>query len=664
MSEFLGIQKFGSLTTQDGKRISFKDMDTNTDGIVSKDEYNAALEAFKVSLADLETVDTDGDLNISEDEFSSWEQKIELQDVVNEYTSQINSDFPEKSDEIGKVLESLIDDFASSFTGDIADIKEEFRKVVEEKLEELKSESETQESETQESGSIVDDVIETLLDDMKDNIVGMGTSATLSVMRQGLAAEAEKFIADYTGDNLKADLMKYLAATLYTSDSERLSEEIESYNNDLALALKAGGESGLLIAQSAAETLLKAAINKGIDIELNGQELSNSADIEKAVAEFTDISELNNAIQNIINGLNTITAQASQPAPAAANSPLTNVQGSDFRVSVDSLGDIPGYSENKRITIKKQGKDGAIDDAVEYLKDNLLLAVKNQIRANLEAKGVDFADVEDVIDNIFTETAWESAKECVDGKRKILKRRTSSWFNVQELVDNFVFKFNNKIDATIYEMNKSQTDMDLQDVDIDELFKEDPSMQQIVESGSTIRVRKRNYIRTAENLINRTHDKMYEKAEQMCAANGIKFDKNVFEGIFERSKGKTVFSNFTGRGNAHRYVYRQFGLMEINPKEIISEFMENFKTNYSNWVNITKANTAPESDMPPETSAAPEDNVQPEDDVPPETASAPEGDVPPEDDVPPETSAVSEDDVPPEGDASPEKPDELEEPEV
>ena len=40
-----GLNNFGSLTTQNGKRLTFKDFDLNRDGQISEEEFNTVLKA-------------------------------------------------------------------------------------------------------------------------------------------------------------------------------------------------------------------------------------------------------------------------------------------------------------------------------------------------------------------------------------------------------------------------------------------------------------------------------------------------------------------------------------------------------------------------------------------------------------------------------------------
>lgn len=76
MSGFSGINQFGSLTTQSGQRLTFKDFDKDGDGKITQEEYDTVMNEMKLDSVELSSVDKNGDKEISEDEFAQWEQKL------------------------------------------------------------------------------------------------------------------------------------------------------------------------------------------------------------------------------------------------------------------------------------------------------------------------------------------------------------------------------------------------------------------------------------------------------------------------------------------------------------------------------------------------------------------------------------------------------------
>ena len=76
MSGFSGINQFGSLTTQSGQRLTFKDFDKDGDGTITQDEYDTVMKEMKLDAVELSGVDKNGDKVVSEDEFAEWNKKL------------------------------------------------------------------------------------------------------------------------------------------------------------------------------------------------------------------------------------------------------------------------------------------------------------------------------------------------------------------------------------------------------------------------------------------------------------------------------------------------------------------------------------------------------------------------------------------------------------
>ena len=72
MSGFDGINSFGSLTTQNGVKLKFKDFDADGDGKITKEEYDKVLKDMNLDTVDLSTNDKNKDNVLSEEEFALW----------------------------------------------------------------------------------------------------------------------------------------------------------------------------------------------------------------------------------------------------------------------------------------------------------------------------------------------------------------------------------------------------------------------------------------------------------------------------------------------------------------------------------------------------------------------------------------------------------------
>ena len=71
--------RFGNLTTQSGQQIKFENFDKNNDGTITEEQYNAALKEYGLDSVELSNVDTNGDKQVSNEEFQVWEQKIKME---------------------------------------------------------------------------------------------------------------------------------------------------------------------------------------------------------------------------------------------------------------------------------------------------------------------------------------------------------------------------------------------------------------------------------------------------------------------------------------------------------------------------------------------------------------------------------------------------------
>ena len=130
MSGFNGINNFGSLTTASGQRLTFKDFDVNSDGKVTKEEYDKVLKEMDLDTVDLSTNDKNKDNVLSEDEFATWEQKIAMQDAVNAMAGQIAQDFAGNASgltSITSALKDYIETFSANYKGDAANMAEAFK---------------------------------------------------------------------------------------------------------------------------------------------------------------------------------------------------------------------------------------------------------------------------------------------------------------------------------------------------------------------------------------------------------------------------------------------------------------------------------------------------------------------------------------------------------
>lgn len=160
MSGFSGINQFGSLTTQSGQRLTFKDFDKDGDGKITQEEYDTVMNEMKLDSVELSSVDKNGDKEISEDEFAQWEQKTQMQTAVNDMAGTISKDFAGKTQYLAEVttaLKEYIEEFAASYTGDISGMAEAFKAALPAKYEEIKSNAVSNDPDTVKS-NVLDEI--------------------------------------------------------------------------------------------------------------------------------------------------------------------------------------------------------------------------------------------------------------------------------------------------------------------------------------------------------------------------------------------------------------------------------------------------------------------------------------------------------------------------
>lgn len=205
MSGFSGINQFGSLTTQSGQRLTFKDFDKDGDGKITQEEYDTVMNEMKLDSVELSSVDKNGDKEISEDEFAQWEQKTQMQTAVNDMAGTISKDFAGKTQYLAEVttaLKEYIEEFAASYTGDISGMAEAFKAALPAKYEEIKSNAVSNDPDTVKS-NVLDEIYTDLTAPTVDSREESGESmpaATAKRIAKELEAEADKFIKGYNGE--------------------------------------------------------------------------------------------------------------------------------------------------------------------------------------------------------------------------------------------------------------------------------------------------------------------------------------------------------------------------------------------------------------------------------------------------------------------------------
>ena len=580
MSGFSGINQFGSLTTQSGQRLTFKDFDKDGDGKITQEEYDTVMNEMKLDSVELSSVDKNGDKEISEDEFAQWEQKTQMQTAVNDMAGAISKDFAGKTQYLAEVttaLKEYIEEFAASYTGDISGMAEAFKAALPAKYEEIKSNAVSNDPDTVKS-NVLDEIYTDLTAPTVDSREESGESmpaATAKRIAKELEAEADKFIKGYNGENLQTDLKAHLEEYMNKSDAEKLKDAAAKFNASAASfgAMIDNGADLTKLKEYAKEFLL-AALDKGVTVKLGGTTIKTEAAITTALKKFSDGDELKAAMEEVIAELNTETLKNTLikeeeiKAQEAADKAFTDIKGDAYKVdaSLIDYSSIDGYFNNGEIYERGKGWGGSRDKAYakgqEVLNNsNLKSQMKAQIESMLEAKGIPFEKIETVFENIYNQSVQDTlnAEGMITGRgARGLSKKGKAYINIKNMVDSFVNTFNTNIAKAIDEMNASDKDMDTIDLDYTQAGKDEngnPITQDGVDistlyaSGKTLTTKKKGedyYVSLAEKMIDNMKSQLLKKAKAMCDANGVTFDNKVFDTMFNNAKSIAINKGVTG----------------------------------------------------------------------------------------------------------------------
>ena len=580
MSGFSGINQFGSLTTQSGQRLTFKDFDKDGDGKITQEEYDTVMNEMKLDSVELSSVDKNGDKEISEDEFAQWEQKTQMQTTVNDMAGTISKDFAGKTQYLAEVttaLKEYIEEFAASYTGDISGMAETFKAALPAKYEEIKSNAVSNDPDTVKS-NVLDEIYTDLTATKGEGRTEAGESmpaATAKRIAKELEAEADKFIKGYNGENLQTDLKAHLEEYMNKSDAEKLKDAADAFNtgaNSFGAMIDNGADLKQL--KEYAKEFLLAALDKGVTVKLGGTTIKTEAAITTALKKFSDGDELKAAMEEVIAGLNTETLKNTLikeeeiKAQEAADKAFTDIKGDAYKVdaSLIDYSSIDGYFNNGEIYERGKGWGGSRDKAYakgqEVLNNsNLKSQMKAQIESMLEAKGIPFEKIETVFENIYNQSVQDTlnAEGMITGRgARGLSKKGKAYINIKNMVDSFVNTFNTNIAKAIDEMNASDKDMDTIDLDYTQAGKDEngnPITQDGVDistlyaSGKTLTTKKKGedyYVSLAEKMIDNMKSQLLKKAKAMCDANGVTFDNKVFDTMFNNAKSIAINKGVTG----------------------------------------------------------------------------------------------------------------------
>jgi len=607
------IRDFGKLIAPNGKDVKFEDFDKDGDGVITEKEYNSALKEYDLDKVELSKIDNNQDKNLTQDEFQIWEQKIEMEEALQPYLAKVIQDFTGKNSkyaaEMTTSLRELIDELTNVYVNagkDICNLAAEFLSVLPEKYETMKKNILENTPESVKSRVIDEILLETKNElelinretvKIRRGFLGRKTNkkdneeivpnAYYQILGNALEKAAIKFINNYKGENLEVDLKRYLQEYINTSDKQKMADAVKEYeaavnNGDIYIDATEFAEL-----KNDAKKLLKEALNNGIKIEIDGKELKTVSAIENIIASYKDAEKLKSDIKGFIENLNentvleNVLAQAKEKNAAYEQSKFTSISGEEYKIdaSLMDFNKIEGYFENKGMFDWRDVSGGraARDEKVrKLLNEGIREQMFSQISNMLVSKGIEPSKIKNVFNNVFDESVLEVASGV-----NLFKD------GVKDVVTNFIEIFNTKIVTAIDEMNQSNKDFDVSDIDMGEvaanaqvLGRVPLELVEVMQTGSNIG----NIGILGETKVERDYcqalseglkPQVKQKARTMCEVNGINFDEKVFTAMYENAIGMVSAETDMNPKN-------------FNPNAFVRKIVNQFKLDYTNWVDKQK----------------------------------------------------------------------------
>lgn len=625
---FTGINAFGNLT-----KINYKELiekyDADKNGELSTKELQTALKEENITdTIDISTIDTNNDNKIDESEMAIYEQKYQMQQAVNDMAKTITQDFSgDKSKYLETVttdLKNYITDFANQYLKDHPNdvsgtgMAEAFKEALPVKYDDIKKVVLANDPSTFKS-AVLDNVLAELnpaYSPAVDGTTPKGISDTAQKkIGQALEKEMNAYIKAHP-ECTESELKEHLNNFLNESDAKKMESAVNTFNTQAGAFGNYIDADELTQLKDYVKEFLTEALNNGVTVKLGGKNIATAAAITSALKGYTDGEKLLKAMQEAIAGLSTVSLKdqiiAADEAEQAknANENFKNIKGEAYKIdaSLIDYSKIDGYVENKEQRTRGKHTQAYLKDRLiernESTFTNLKAQFKEQITKMLQDKGINFDKIETIFENVFNTTKTEVCDSSIRTRNKTAFRSGYAKFNTKDLVDNFINTFNDNISKAIEEMNKSDSDFDTIDLDFTQAGKVQAGeegtegeavtddngndLSALYASGKSVTTLKKGanyYDSIADNMIERMKSQMLTKAKAMCTANGIAFEESVFTTMFNNAKASAKKAGVSGE---QLIVPGFFTSSKLNTRTLLDTFAEQFKTNYTNWVEKQK----------------------------------------------------------------------------
>lgn len=414
---------------------------------------------------------------------------------------------------------------------------------------------------------------------------------------------ADAFLKKYAGNNLQDDLKNYLQKTINESDTEKMATDYNKYKENAKNFGVYVDSNELIQLKDFAKEFLLTALNKDVKISLKNKNLTSELDILHILNTYNNANALNADIDNLFYNLSgfklkdQILNDAWEAEMKRQEQNFGNAKGEQFNISPDSIdySKIDGYHNGGQIYERGKGwggsKEKAENVATELLNSN---EIKHQL-INLFAQkannlNIIYGTIQLLLENVYQDTIQETlnTENMITGRgARGLSSKGKAYIDIKTLVDTFIAKLNTNFANAVNEMNTSKTDMDLQDINfaevaMDEKGNIDETLMKQINKNEPVRMHKQD----TEKMIDKLYFTMLTKAKNMCLANGIEFNFDEFTTRFNNAKYQAIGIelNLADDSKDVFLIITNGKMGFVNPKNLINNFLNNFKETYTNWV--------------------------------------------------------------------------------
>lgn len=646
MYEFSGINRFGSLTTQNGVKLDYKTLvekyDEDGDSKISLAEFRNAVYEEKLDKVDLSTVNSGQDNEITEDEMAVYEQKYQMQEAVNAMKSQITKDFsggsrPQYFSSLTRELTNYITEFADNYSKENADVSgmaEAFKTALPTKYAEIKKNI-LKDDPSLFRSKVLDNMVQDFINKKLSKSTESESTKNLMKAKYAMAIDIEsnKFIKA-NPNCMENELLAHLRDFANQIDADKMKDAANTFKSNAdSLGVYIDSEEINKLKEYAKEFLTQA-LDNNVTINLGGKNITRSAsgkdNIDSVLKTYTNGDKLKADMEAAIANLSKVTKteaimdqvkaeqeEAKKKEAEAEDKRFRQIDGSAYQINtglIDYSQIDRRYDDGGNIIIwGRYGNNGVYDCAYNLLcanrsNDSLKAQYKAQIETILNKKGVSFDKVASIFENVYTQTATQ----VLNSEGMItFDSYGKGCVNVQKLFDTFATTFNTNIENTINQLNGNDKDAVVDDFNVDDLdyslIGKDENGESIIdeatgkdlstlyESGETITANKAGanyYNLTADRLIEQMKSQMVKKAYNMCKSVGIEFDAKSFKTLFNSAKSTAIQAGVESSNSLLSVKEAIDGILNgtdykncsLNVKTLIDTFTDAFTTDYSAWV--------------------------------------------------------------------------------